>query len=161
MLRNRMAWAFVCVGLSITPTGLRAELPSHSEPLTEIAAAPAVSLVTLVEQVLSNHPQVQAARAALEAARARTRAAGKPLFNPELELDAEHAVDQTTFLGLSQTIDWADKRSAPSRQWPTSSGPLAQRSRVLARRSLWRSSRRSATTTPQSLGRLLASNASS
>lgn len=111
MFRNRIGWVFVGVGLSINATGLGAERPSRSELLTDIAA-PAASLVTLVEQLLSNHPQVQAARAALEAAQARTRAAGKPLFNPELELDAEYAVDQTTSLGLSQTIDWADKRSA-------------------------------------------------
>ncbi|MFZ0257108.1 MAG: TolC family protein [Gammaproteobacteria bacterium] len=111
MFRNRIGWFFVGVGLSINATGLGAERPSRSELLTDIAA-PAASLVTLVEQLLSNHPQVQAARASLEAARARTRAAGKPLFNPEFELDAESAADQTTFLGVSQTIDWADKRSA-------------------------------------------------
>ena len=112
MSNNRMAWVVACLGLLINPTGLGAERPSHRQPDAGIADTPAVSLVTLAEQVLRDNPQVQAARAALEAARARTRAAGKPLFNPELELDAEQATDQTTFLGLSQTIDWSDKRSA-------------------------------------------------
>ncbi len=69
-------------------------------------------LPTLVDEVLAEHPEVRAAEAALVAAQARARAAGRPLYNPELELDAERTGVNTTSLGLSQTIDWADKREA-------------------------------------------------
>ncbi len=37
------------------------------------------------------------------------------LYNPELELDAERTDIDTTSLGISQTIDWGDKRGARAR----------------------------------------------
>jgi len=74
-------------------------------------AAPSPALTALVSQALDNNPGVQAARAALAAARAREDAAGRPLYNPELELETEKTAVRTTTLGLSQTIDWHDKRS--------------------------------------------------
>ncbi|MCP4407082.1 MAG: hypothetical protein GY807_04850 [Gammaproteobacteria bacterium] len=52
---------------------------------------PTTGLSRLVEELLSDHPRMAAAHAAVEAARAGERAAGKPLFNPELEFDAETA----------------------------------------------------------------------
>lgn len=69
-------------------------------------------LSKFIEALLDNHPRMAVVRAAVEAARAGERAAGKPLFNPELELDAETAETDSFSLGLSQTIDWSDRRSA-------------------------------------------------
>lgn len=66
----------------------------------------------LLGETLEQNPGVQAARAAVEAAEARVRGADRPLYNPELELDAEQAETRTGTLGLSQAIDWADKRGA-------------------------------------------------
>ena len=65
-----------------------------------------------INEVLSKNPQLHAARAAVEAASGRLRAADQPLFNPELEFDYENSDIDTTTGGLSQTIDWADKRGA-------------------------------------------------
>jgi cobalt-zinc-cadmium efflux system outer membrane protein len=67
-------------------------------------AEPALS--ALFAQVLRSNPRVAAARAAVDAARARERAADRPLFNPELELDAETPDTSTASVGISQTIDW-------------------------------------------------------
>jgi len=82
---------------------------------TQTAAAEAVpspALTTMVHQALDNNPRVQAARAALDGAGAREDAASRPLYNPELELETEKTTVRTTTLGLSQSIDWHDKRSA-------------------------------------------------
>jgi cobalt-zinc-cadmium efflux system outer membrane protein len=65
-----------------------------------------------VNQVLSQNPELQAAEAAVDAASGRYRAADRPLFNPELEFDYESSDVDTTTGGLSQTIDWSDKRGA-------------------------------------------------
>lgn len=77
---------------------------------TETRLSPA--LPAFVSTVLQDNPRLQAARSAVDAAQARTRGAGKPLYNPELELDAETAESDTASLGITQAIDWADKRGA-------------------------------------------------
>ena len=88
--------------------------------LTAGAAAPGVvdagadaSVSRFVEAIAETNPRVQAARAALEASEARRDAASRPLYNPALSLDAEETdIEETRTIGLSQTIDWADKREA-------------------------------------------------
>jgi outer membrane protein, heavy metal efflux system len=72
------------------------------------------SLTQFYLHVWETHPSVQAAQAAVDAARSRMNAASQPLYNPELELDAERAETNSVAIGLSQTIDWADKRSIKS-----------------------------------------------
>jgi cobalt-zinc-cadmium efflux system outer membrane protein len=72
------------------------------------------ALMTLVRASLDSNPRVQAASAALAAAQARERGADRPLYNPELEFDAEKGDIQTTTIGVSQTIDWSDKQRARS-----------------------------------------------
>jgi cobalt-zinc-cadmium efflux system outer membrane protein len=62
------------------------------------------------------NPDVQAARAELEAAQARARAANQPLYNPELALGVENAdVDRRT-AQLSLTLDVSGKRRARAAQ---------------------------------------------
>jgi len=82
---------------------------AQENPAT-LQATPA--LRQLLSETLEQNPGVQAARAAVEAAEARVRGADRPLYNPELELDAEQAENRSGTLGLSQAIDWADKRGA-------------------------------------------------
>jgi len=74
------------------------------------AASPALTRFT--RDALQDNPRVQAANAAVDASRARERAAGQALFNPELELDAEKTDVRTESIGISQTIDWGDQRGA-------------------------------------------------
>lgn len=81
-------------------------LPASAE--TRMAPA----LPAFVRTVLEDNPKLQAARSAVDAAQARTRGAAKPLYNPKLEFDAETAESDTASLGVTQAIDWADKRGA-------------------------------------------------
>jgi cobalt-zinc-cadmium efflux system outer membrane protein len=93
-------------------------------------------LPELVAEALAANPGVLAAAAALDAARARERAADKPLYNPELEVDGEDAETRTAFLGVRQTFDWADKQGARTRvaayQRSAAEADLAQSRQSLA-----------------------------
>ncbi len=101
----------LCAGLCLCVT-----LPiwAETESAAEVAALPisTPALPAFIQRVWSESPAVQGARAALDAARARAAGADRPLHNPMLELDAEQTGVNTTSLGLSQTIDWSDKRGA-------------------------------------------------
>jgi cobalt-zinc-cadmium efflux system outer membrane protein len=92
--------------------GINAYLFLSSLAVADPPVSPDTALSRWVKQVLADNPQVQAANAAVEAASSRERAASRPLFNPELELDAETAETNSAFVGFGQTIDWADKRGA-------------------------------------------------
>lgn len=85
---------------------------TDSGTLTQSTATMAPALTVFVRTVLEDNPRLQAARAAVDAAQAGTRAAGRPLYNPELEIGAEQAESDTTSIGVRQAIDWADKRGA-------------------------------------------------
>ncbi len=63
-----------------------------------------------VRDILAVHPALQAAEAALEAAKAQERSAGRPLYNPDLGFDAEKASSRTYQAEISQTIDWSGKK---------------------------------------------------
>lgn len=83
-----------------------------SGTLTQSTATMAPALPAFVRTVLEDNPRLQAAHAAVDAAQAESRAAGQPLYNPELELDAETTETDTASLGITQAIDWTDKRGA-------------------------------------------------
>lgn len=69
-------------------------------------------LANFVRQVVDTHPSVSAARAALDASSAYESAASRPLYNPELEFEAEDTDVETRTVGISQTLDWGGKRRA-------------------------------------------------
>ena len=86
-----------------------------------LATAP---LRNAMQRVWEASPEVQAARADVEAANARLRAASQPVYNPSLSLEAENAdVDRRT-AGLSLPLDLSGKRRAR-----TSQAEAGQRSR--------------------------------
>ena len=110
MYSLRMQWpAFVRLLSTFLLSAAVGIAAAQDNPVT-LPATPA--LRQLIGKTLDNNPGVQAARAAVEAAEARVRGADRPLYNPELEVDAEQAETRTGTLGLSQAIDWADKRGA-------------------------------------------------
>lgn len=81
--------------------------PAVAEP---VLATPA--LRALVAGVQDNSPAIKAAQAAVEAARARAEASAQPLYNPSLTLEAASGEVTSATVGLSQTLDWNDKRGA-------------------------------------------------
>jgi outer membrane protein, heavy metal efflux system len=94
-------------GLILIPYSALAADTTAAEPKL---ADPA--LIQFVQTVVETNPRVQAARAALEASGAFRDAASRPLYNPELFLDAENSDTETRAVGLSQTLDWGGKRKA-------------------------------------------------
>ena len=53
------------------------------------------TLIDFVEASLASNPQIKAAAFAISASRSLENAAGKPLYNPELELSTESAAEET------------------------------------------------------------------
>jgi len=72
-------------------------------------------LVDLVRLVINEHPRARSIDASQQASSAQLQAADQPLYNPELELDVERTDINITSLGISQTVDWGDKRGARTR----------------------------------------------
>ena len=80
------------------------------------ASAATPSLREAVRSLWDNNPEVQAARAELEAAGANARAADQPLYNPSVSLDAENADVNRRTAGVSLTLDLSGKRKARTEQ---------------------------------------------
>jgi len=98
MLKPYFYWAGICASLFLTPA-------AYGD-----TASPALS--RWANTIINSSPQVQAERAALDAAQANARVAKQPLFNPELELDFERTDISTKTASISQTLDWSNKRGA-------------------------------------------------
>ena len=69
-------------------------------------------VVEFAKGVLANHPGIAAAKAELDAAKARAKGAGRALYNPEVEAGYENAASTSTSVGISQTLDMSGKRKA-------------------------------------------------
>ena len=80
------------------------------------AGATTPSLRDAVCSLWSTNPEVQAARADLEAARARARAADQPLYNPSVSLEAENADVNRRTASVSLSLDVSGKRKARTEQ---------------------------------------------
>jgi len=66
---------------------------------------------------ISLHPDVVAAREKMNAALSTAESLERPLYNPELDTEYEReGRDNNYRLGLSQTIDWWDKRGTQKQQ---------------------------------------------
>lgn len=111
---KRVLWTFASVCLSMPVfAGTANEFRDFSLSISaNVARRIDPSLQVFIQQIWSESPAVKSTRAALEASRARGVGAGRPLYNPSLTLDAQRADIGTTSIGLSQTIDWGDKRGA-------------------------------------------------
>jgi cobalt-zinc-cadmium efflux system outer membrane protein len=87
-------------------------LPTAATPVVSSpdSLAP-LPLRQAVRSAWEAHPQSRQTEAILAAAQARLEAARRPLYNPEVDLDAEReGVDRTTTAGLSLTLDLSGKR---------------------------------------------------
>jgi len=88
--------------------------PAREAPSARLEVA-APELGRLIETALREHPRVLAAEAELERERALARAASRPIFNPELELDVASSDTDDTLLRVTQTLDVAGVRGARGR----------------------------------------------
>ncbi len=71
-----------------------------------------VALSQTLKTVIRHHPRKRAAEASLNASRAAVRAADNALYNPELEIDSEKTDINSSYIQLSQKIDWGDQRGS-------------------------------------------------
>ncbi|GBE09310.1 outer membrane efflux protein [bacterium BMS3Abin11] len=107
MINKTLLVSALCAGLLAVPTWANQTKPAVS--LDNYAPA---DLTTLISDTLPDHPRLLAARDALQAAITRLQAAGRPLYNPELEFDTENTDINTTVLQYSQKIDSGGQRKA-------------------------------------------------
>lgn len=104
-----------CVLLAVTAVLFPIVTPA-ADPASSSRDAPASpALNAFARQILQAHPLVLAAQAELDAARARERAAGRALYNPELDAEYEDGEERTRSIGINQTIDLGGKRGARKR----------------------------------------------
>lgn len=85
---------------------------SASPDASRLSQAPA-PLRDALRAAWARHPSARSAQAQSAAARARLDAAGRPLYNPEVEFAVDKEGPDTSVTGgLSLTLDWYDKRGA-------------------------------------------------
>lgn len=79
---------------------------------------PPVRLSQFVSQVLATNPSIHSSQANIDAALANMDANSRPIYNPELEFEGQQVHkderEDTYVAGISQTIDWANRRGARS-----------------------------------------------
>ncbi len=97
-----------CLLLCLVPVAGAQTTGAESVAASDKKARP--ELNRLVTRVWAQSPAIQAAHEAVESARAGIEGAGRPLYNPSLELDAERTDVSTLTIGVNQTLDWGDKR---------------------------------------------------
>ena len=106
--RNRPVVTSSVYGLLLL---LALAMPARAQTGSDTEQAPA-NIIAYVNRVLDAHPRVLAARSSVTAAEARARAAGRPLYNPELDAEYEDGDLRRQSVGLNQTIDLGNKRAA-------------------------------------------------
>nr|WP_284691608.1 TolC family protein [Pinirhizobacter soli] len=107
-----MPAAYACAALiACSPSFARAagSLPQPSE------VAPA-AVRDAARALWLSSPDVEAARAMLDAARARARAGALPVYNPQLQAGIQNADNQQRSVGVGITLDVTGKRKALTRQ---------------------------------------------
>lgn len=104
------AGAVACLSLLLAcvPPALATPQPRNNSLVGESPT----SLAGLVKRVLDTSPELLAAQASANAARARLEGASRPLNNPELSAEVERTDVSAYAVGVSQTIDWHDKRES-------------------------------------------------
>ncbi len=111
MMIKSVALAGVLACLMLPAWG-EEKYPRQEQPMSSKNSVNSVTLKPFMARVWEEHPVVHSAQAAIKAARARGTAANKPLYNPELELDGERTGSNAAYIGMSQSIDWGNKREA-------------------------------------------------
>lgn len=103
---TRAALAAACGTLLVA-----APASPQSPSVTQRVESP--ELLELARQTVYRHPEVLAARAAVDASGALRSAAERPLYNPEIGIEFEDRLHhETRILAIHQTVDIAGQRGA-------------------------------------------------
>jgi outer membrane protein, heavy metal efflux system len=89
-----------------------AQTVSATTPPVSQGASPELS--RFVKTSLLDHPDLLAAKADIQSAKATLRASDQAIYNPKIEFDYEDAQEKTKIVGISQTIDWGDQQGSRS-----------------------------------------------
>lgn len=111
-MSTKARWIAVLVAILTITSPAHSEMEEDGSESESAELEGQAELSAFIRAVVDANPQVNAARAALDASVALEGAAGRPLYNPELEFEAEDADSETRALGISQTLDWGGKRKA-------------------------------------------------
>lgn len=107
MLQNNLLSAVLACGFALY-SGATWSVDRNSAEITATNA----ELIEFVEAVLAANPRLNASSAVVDSRSALRDAADRPLYNPEVFLEAENAKDDSRSIGISQSFDWTDKRGA-------------------------------------------------
>ncbi|MBS0438766.1 MAG: TolC family protein, partial [Proteobacteria bacterium] len=103
--------ALACATIFLASDATLAQAPDAAETLA-LRGASSSALRDSLHALWDSSPQIRAARADLDAARARERASQQPLYNPTLSLDAENADVDRRSASIGLTLDVSGKRRA-------------------------------------------------
>jgi len=102
--------AAIVMSVGVSATAAQEALAPPEFTNTSLAAEPA--LIQFVQSTVDRNPLVKAASSKLVASTSYESAAARPLYNPELEFEAEDTDVELRTIGISQTLDWSGKRGA-------------------------------------------------
>ena len=102
--------AAIVMSFGVSATAAQEALAPPEFTNTSRAAEPA--LIQFVQSTVDRNPLVKAASFKLVASTSYESAAARPLYNPELEFEAEDTDVELRTIGISQTLDWSGKRGA-------------------------------------------------
>lgn len=98
----------VCLTTAIAAASINLALAQNTPGAETTGAA----LRQFIQTTLETNPAILAARAEIEAAGGRVAAADRPIYNPQLRIQAEQSETRLGTVGLDQALDWSDKRGA-------------------------------------------------
>lgn len=111
-----MSSRYLCRGLLLAtlalPVFATESSNSQVEQPTRANDAVIAPLRATIIQIHQQNPAVRAAEAAVSALDAERTSVEQSRHNPSLVFETESAAETTTTIGLSQTIDWNNKRAA-------------------------------------------------
>jgi len=99
------AWVSLLAIITLMNTALAETAPGSAQTVP-------IALSNFIRGNLADHPDLLAAKADIQSAKAALRAADQAVYNPELEFDYEESDIKTKSIGISQTIDWGDQQGS-------------------------------------------------
>lgn len=103
--RQLAVWVSAIAIVALVNTALAETAPDDAQDTI-------LSLSGFIASSLDNHPELLAAKADVQSARAALRASDQAVYNPELKFDYEDTNVKTKRIGISQTIDWGDQQGS-------------------------------------------------